>query len=210
MDIKASARPHLLVVDDDRMVLASLTQDLCEAGYRVTGAPSGEEAFVLARKKKPDLALLDVRMPGMNGIELGRLLSEHTGVPFFYLSAYGQDDVVKQAAEHGALGYLVKPLDIAQIVPEIETALSRAKEFKRLRDKEAQLTAALAGSRNVSMAVGLLMERNRLRREQAFDLLRAHARAQRRQVEDLACEMLENVEKLNFHALPENGGIRKS
>ena len=147
---------HILVVDDDRLVLAALADGLRGAGYRVTGAASGEEALAIAGRDAPDLALLDVRMPGMSGIELGRRLREQFSVPFLYHSAYGDQDVVQQAVEEGALGCLVKPLDIQQIVPSIEAALTRAHEMKKLHETETQLNAALAGSREISMVVGLL------------------------------------------------------
>lgn len=198
MNADKSAR-HILVVDDDRLVLASISRGLKQAGYRVSEASNGEDAVNAAGKSLPDLALLDVRMPVMNGIELGRLLREHAGVPFMYLSAYGQADIVTQAAEQGALGYLVKPLDIAQILPAVETALSRAAEIRKLRDTEAQLTTALAGSREVSMAVGLLMERHHLDRDEAFEALRSRARAGRRALPDVAREVLDSSEKLNFY-----------
>ena len=197
MNADPSGKAHILVVDDDRMVLAALSRGLRDAGYQVSEASNGEDAFVLAEKAKPDLALLDVRMPGMDGIELGRMLQQKTTVPFLYLSAYGQPDIVKQAVEHGALGYLVKPLDIPQIVPEIEAALSRAAELKKLRESEGQLSAALAGSREISMAVGLLMMRDRLDRAQAFELLRSHARSKRRPVAEVAKELLVSAENLN-------------
>ena len=198
MNTDKTAR-HILVVDDDRLVLASISRGLKQAGYRVSEASNGEDAVNAAGKSLPDLALLDVRMPVMNGIELGRLLREHAGVPFMYLSAYGQADIVTQAAEQGALGYLVKPLEIAQILPAVETALSRAAEIRNLRDKEGQLTTALAGSREVSMAVGLLMERHHLGRDEAFEALRSRARAGRRALPDVAREVLESSEKLNFY-----------
>ena len=197
MNADAPGKAHILIVDDDRMVLAALSRGLRDAGYQVSEASNGEDAFVLAEKAKPDLALLDVRMPGMDGIELGRMLQQKTTVPFLYLSAYGQPDIVKQAVEHGALGYLVKPLDIPQIVPEIEAALSRAAELKKLRESEGQLSAALAGSREISMAVGLLMMRDRLDRAQAFELLRSHARSKRRPVAEVAKELLVSAENLN-------------
>src|SRR3970282_1262376 len=127
---------HILVVDDDRLVLAALTEGLRAAGYRVTSAASGEVALGVAGRDAPELALLDVRMPGMSGIELGRKLREQGNVPFLFLSAYGDQEIVKQAAEEGALGYLVKPLDIQQIVPSIEGALARGSDIRKLRDSE--------------------------------------------------------------------------
>ena len=197
MTDRGAAARHILVVDDDRLVLASLTRGLREAGYEVSEASNGEHAFELARSRNPDLALLDVRMPGMSGIELGRLLREHTGVPFLFLSAYGQPDIVKHAAEHGALGYLVKPLDIPQILPSIEAALARAGEIRKLRDTEAQLNEALANSREISTAVGLLMERGHLDHEEAFEALRYYARSQRRKLQDIAKDLINGVETIN-------------
>ena len=187
---------HILVVDDDRLVLAALAEGLRGAGYRVTGVASGEEALASVARDAPDLALLDVRMPGMSGIELGRQVREKFGVPFLYLSAYGDQAMVQQAVDEGALGYLVKPLDIQQIVPSIEAALTRAGEIGKLRQSEEQLTTALAGNREISMAVGLLMMRDRMNREQAFDTLRGNARAQRRPIGEVAKELLSSAENL--------------
>lgn len=192
----AKTQRHILVVDDDRLVLAALTEGLRGAGYRVTGAASGEEALGAAERDAPDLALLDVRMPGMSGIELGGKLRKR-GFPFLFLSAYGDEEIVRQAAEEGALGYLVKPLEISQVLPSLEAALARSAEIRILRDSEAQLNAALAGSREVSMVVGLLMQRDRIDRMQAFELLRSSARARRRPVAELAGELLEAAENLN-------------
>src|SRR5262249_24560986 len=134
---------HILVVDDDRLVLAALAEGLRGAGYRVTGVASGEDALAIAGREAPGLALLDVGMPGINGIELGRRLREELGVPFLYLSAYGDQDMVQQAVDEGALGYLVKPLDIQQIAPSIQAALTRAGEIGALRRSEEQLNKAL-------------------------------------------------------------------
>jgi response regulator NasT len=187
---------HILVVDDDRLVLAALAEGLRAAGYRVTGVASGADALGVAGRDAPDLALLDVRMPGMNGIDLGQRLRERFGVPFLYLSAYGDQDIVQQAVDEGALGYLVKPLDIQQIVPSIEAALQRAGEIGKLRETESQLNTALAGSREISMAIGLLMMRDRVNREQAFDTLRSNARAQRRALAEVAKELLISAENL--------------
>lgn len=179
---------HIMIVDDDRLVLAALSRGLKDAGYRVSAAANGEDAYTIATRDPPDLALLDIRMPGMNGIELGRRLRER--VPFLYLSAYGDEDTVRDGVAQGALGYLVKPLDIAQILPAVQAALARAAEIRALHEKETQLMTALATNRETATAVGLLMERKRLDREQAFELLRAHARSARRSVQELARDLL--------------------
>ncbi len=174
-----------------------LPEKLRQAGYEVSEASNGADAFEIACNKNPDLALLDVFMPHMGGIELGRLLRERTGVPFMYLSGYGQSEIVAQASAQGALGYLVKPLDIRQILPSIEAALARAKDIRKLQDSEAQLSQALTGTREISMAAGVLMERSHLDQHDAFETLRRNARAQRRKVQDVAKELINGVETIN-------------
>lgn len=195
-------KAHILVVDDDRLILAMIGKGLRKAGYRVSEAGSGEEALRLATEGQPDLALLDVRMPGMSGLEVAEQFRRTHDIPFVFLSAYGDEDIVKQAAQHGALGYLVKPLDITQIVPEIEAALARARDIRALREKESQLTTALEGGRETSMAVGILMERRGLDRKEAFEMLRDYARSHRRRLEDAAAEVINAVETINLPGRP--------
>ena len=118
--------------------------------------------------------------------------------------------MVTQAAEEGALGYLVKPLAVQQIMPSIEAALTRAGDIRKLRESESQLNAALAGARAVSMAVGLLMMRDRINREQALELLRSNARSQRRPLTDVAGELLNSAENLyTINKLNDKSGHRK-
>lgn len=170
---------------------------LRDAGYRVSSAANGEDALKIVEEDPPDLALLDVRMPGMNGIAIGRLLRER--VPLLYLSAYGDDETVRDAIEQGAQGYLVKPLDIAQILPSLQAVLATSAEFRALRMKEEQLAAALAAGRVTATAVGVLVERHRIGRRQAIELLRAKARSRRRSVQVIAGELAEAYEKLNIN-----------
>jgi response regulator NasT len=114
------------------------------------------------------------------------------------LSAYSDTELVRLAVEEGALGYLVKPMDVTQIVPSIEAALARAAELRKLRDSEAHLNQALSANRDTATAVGVVMERYRLRRQEAFDALRVHARSQRRRLEDVAVEMVAAAEALSL------------
>ncbi len=147
--------------------------------------------------ERPDIAVLDVRMPGQSGLELAKQLQEQPGLPFIFLTAYGDEDIVREAIEHGALGYLVKPVDIHQLIPAIEAAVARAADLWNLRKTEQQLQTALNENREVSMAVGLLVERRRISRQQAFDALRATARTQRRKIGEVAEEILSAAELLN-------------
>lgn len=191
------AHLHILIVDDDRLVLADLSLGLRDAGYRVSAALDGKSALKIVEEDAPDLALLDLRMPGMGGLELARQLRRR--VPFLFLSAYSDAETVREATEQGALGYLVKPLDIGQIIPSLQAAFMQSMELGTLREKEYQLTTALAANRETAMALGVLMERKRIDRKQAFELLRTYARSTRRSVHSVASELLDASEKLNIN-----------
>lgn len=187
----------VLLVDDERLVLSTLGKGLEQAGYAVQACASVEEARRVMALARPDIAVLDIRMPGISGLDLASELNRERGIPFIFLTAYSETDMVRQAAENGALGYLVKPVDISQLVPAIEAALARAADLTRLRNIEQQLQTALNESREISMAVGLLMERRRLNRQQAFETLRTTARSQRRKIAEVAEEVLAAAELLN-------------
>ena len=187
----------VLLVDDDRLVLAMLQSGLEQAGYAVQACASAEEAQRVLALELPDLAVLDIRMPGTSGLELARMLATERAVPFLFLTACNEAEVVQQATEQGAIGYLVKPVGIPQLLPALEAALARAADIRKLRSTGTQLQTALNESREISMAVGLLMERRRLDRKQAFETLRLSARSQRCKIHEVAEEMLAAAELLN-------------
>jgi AmiR/NasT family two-component response regulator len=181
------------------LVLTTLARGLRSVGYRVTSAESAEEAEVwLASGERPDLAILDVRMPGQDGLYLAERLRALDHIPFMMLSAYNNAQIVEQAAASGALGYAVKPLDIPQLVPAIEAALARANELQGLRATRQQLQSALDAERDISIAVGITMMQHRLKRSDAFDLLRKTARNRRCKLAILASETILAGENLNF------------
>lgn len=192
-----SAGKRLLLVDDDRLVLSQIASGLVDAGFCVSTAESAEDAEVwLASGERPDLAILDVRMPGRGGLYLARRLHELDHIPFMVLSAYSDAETVEQAILGGALAYAVKPLDISQLLPSIEAALAHADELQDLRATRQQLQAALDAERNISIAVGVTMVQYRLERSAAFDLLRGSARKRRCKLADLATEIIETCETL--------------
>jgi DNA-binding response OmpR family regulator len=207
MNTPQAAKRSLLLVDDDPMLLALLSTVLRDAGYETLQAGSAEEAFPLAAQEDPDLALLDVNLPGMSGLELAAHLRTETAVPFLFLSVQDAKETVKQATAYGAVGYLVKPVEPLKVAPAVEAALARADDIKRLRRTEVNLTAALAAGRETSMAVGLLMARYQTDRNTAFEVLREYARSRRRKINEVATGLLEAEEILNgFHqAFREHG-----
>ena len=130
----------ILVVDDDRLVLATLAHGLAQAGYDVIDADNGDDAILLAREHKPDLALLDIRMEGKSGFDVAAYLREYCQMPFMFLSAFSDEETVAQVKALGAVAYLVKPLDIRQIVPAVEprSRTSRRSGASRPRPRRAR------------------------------------------------------------------------
>jgi CheY-like chemotaxis protein len=199
-----SARRLILLVDDDPALLEFLSVVLNHAGHDTLTAASAPEALqriAESESAKPGtdiaLALLDINMPGMSGLDLARRLREHTQVPFMFLSSVDDAETARQAASHGAVGFLVKPVDAGRLVSAFESALARADEIRQLRRTEANLNAALAAGRETSLAVGLLMSRYQTDRNTAFEVLRDHARASRRKVNEVAEQLVAAEELLN-------------
>jgi response regulator NasT len=188
----------ILVVDDDRLVLATVVAGLRQAGFAVLEADNGDDAILIARRQRPRLAILDMRMEGKSGIEVARYLAANTRTGFMFVSAFGDREIVEEANRLGALGYLVKPIDIRQIVPAVNAALARIADS----DREAQAFAepapeSGAGGRAESIAIGILMERLRIDQTRAVDALRTQARAEGSTVAALAASMVEAANRLN-------------
>ncbi|HSW07533.1 response regulator [Aquabacterium sp.] len=190
----------ILVVDDDRLVLATVSHGLAQAGYDVIDADNGDDAILLAREHKPDLALLDIRMEGKSGFDVAAYLREYLHTPFMFLSAFADDETVQQVRALGAVAYLVKPLDIGQIVPTVEAAFAglaaRAAERAVFRAPPPVLAVNDPVTDAVPMAVGVLMHRYSLQRGQALERLQKLAADEGRSLGDQAERLIEAVELL--------------
>ncbi len=201
MSSAPAAKRRILIVDDDPILLQFIGEVLRHAGYETVSASSGAQAIAQIEAREPDLALLDITMPGMSGLELARHLNELTSVPFMFLSAIGDGDSARQAAAYGAVGYVVKPVDAERLMAAFEAGLARADEIRQLRRTETNLNAALAAGRETSLAVGLLMGKFQTDRNTAFEVLRDHARSSRRKINEVADQLLAAEETLNsLHA----------
>ena len=181
---------HILTVEDDRLVLAGLAADLEERGYLVTKADSGEQAVRLADSARPDLVLMDICLPDMSGIDAARKINDRLGIPIIFLSAFNAEETVREAVRLGGFVYLVKPITIKQLVPAIESVLARAADLSKLRGSEQNLATALKQSREISVAIGMLMERHGISAEDAFELLRRNARDTRRKAAEVAQDVI--------------------
>ncbi len=191
-------KARILIADNDRLVLVNLASELRNAGYTIFEAHNDREAIRCCEEKQPDIAILDIRMPAMDGIEIGYKLQKLTGTPFLILSASDDKELVERATDLGALGYFVKPIESKQLVPMIEAALKRSVQIKKLQESESRLVSTLKNNQLTCTAVGVIMERHHLSRDAAFEKLRKHARSQRRKLTEIAAELVNAVETANI------------
>jgi two-component system, response regulator PdtaR len=194
---------RILVVDDDRLVLATVVHGLAQAGYDVIDADNGDDAILLAREHRPQLALLDIRMEGKSGFDVAETLRDAYAIPFMFLSAFADEATLAKVRELGAMDYLIKPLNVGQIVPAVDAV------FARLRGGEVAPVAAPAAVSTqapvhtlahlddaVPLAVGVLMHRHSLARAQAWQRLQKLAQEHQRTPLQQAERLLAAVEEL--------------
>lgn len=143
-ELRQNGRVCILIVDDDRLIRTMLSSGLRKAGYDTLEAASGEKALELIAQTTPDLALLDISMDGMSGVDLAQRLRDGTSIPFMVITIHGEDEFLAQAIQNGAVGYLLKLIDITKIIPAIEIGLARTQEIGQLRRSEADLNASLS------------------------------------------------------------------
>jgi response regulator NasT len=164
---------RILIAEDETIIRLDLRELLENAGFEVCAeAKDGLEAVELAASAEPDLAILDVKMPGLDGIEAARRILEERPIPIVMLTAYGQQELVSRAVEAGVFGYLVKPFRGTDLLPAIAAARARYEELAALREEAESLSEALAARKSIERAKGLLMAKEGLSEQEAFDRLR--------------------------------------
>jgi two-component system, response regulator PdtaR len=164
---------RVLVAEDETIIRLDLKGMLEAAGFDVCAeARDGEEAVRLARETEPDVVLLDVKMPRLDGIEAARQILDDRPLPIVMVTAYGEQELVSRAVEAGVFGYLVKPFRESDLLPAIETARARHAELVALREEAESLAEALAARKAIERAKGILMDREGLTEQEAFERLR--------------------------------------
>jgi response regulator NasT len=164
---------RILIAEDETIIRLDLRDLLERAGHEVVAeARDGEEAIAFAREHEPELAVMDVKMPKLDGIEAARLMLEERPIPIVMLTAYGQEELVTRAVEAGVYGYLVKPFREQDLVPAIATARARHEELAAVREEAESLADALAARKAIERAKGLLMAKDGLSEQDAFARLR--------------------------------------
>ena len=199
-----SQKGTVLVVDDNRLVLATLADGLTRAGYDVIDADNGDDAILLARQHRPDLALLDIRMEGKSGFDVAAYLRTYCQMPFMFLSAFSDGETAAKVRSLGALDYLVKPIEIGRIVPAVDAAFAKVHAQRSLGAAARPMPAATGPlSSGVAMAAGVLMHRYSIARAEALARLRTMAEAEHRSLADTAERIVAAVEALAAQGRPD-------
>jgi response regulator NasT len=180
-------RLRILLVDDESIIRLDLREMLKEHGHEIVGEGSnGEEAIALTRKLDPDLIVMDIKMPIMDGLEAVRQINADRTIPVIMLTAYSQPELVQQATELGVYGYLVKPIKEADILPAIEVALARAGELQALQQEVGSLKETIETRKQVEKAKGILMENYGLSEAAAFRKIQKLSMDKRKPLKEIA------------------------
>jgi AmiR/NasT family two-component response regulator len=188
-----SSRPstRVLIAEDEAIIRLDLKEMLEEEGFEVVGeAADGEAAVRLARESRADLVIMDIKMPGLDGLTAAERIASEGGGAVLVLTAFSQKELVQRAAEAGAIGYLVKPFQKADLMPAIEIALARHSELAAIRKEAASLTEQLETRKIVDRAKGHLMDRQQMSEAEAFRLIQKRAMDERRSMRSVAEEIV--------------------
>ncbi|MDQ2638235.1 MAG: ANTAR domain-containing response regulator [Actinomycetota bacterium] len=191
----AQTSRRVLVAEDEALIRMDLAEMLREEGYEVVGeAGDGQEAVDLAERLKPDLVIMDVKMPRRDGIDAASEIAGKRIAPIVILTAFSQRDLVERARDAGAMAYLVKPFTITDLVPAIEVAVSRFREISALEHEVATLADRLETRKLVERAKGLLQSRHEMTEPEAFKWIQRAAMDRRTTMKHVAEVVLENLE----------------
>ena len=189
----ATAR-RVLVAEDEALIRLDLIEMLSEEGYVVVGeAADGQEAVEQAEALRPDLVIMDVKMPKMDGIDAASIIAERRIAPVVILTAFSQRELVVRARDAGAMAYLVKPFGRRDLLPAVELAVSRFRELVALESEVAGLTDRLETRKTVERAKGLLMARHGLTEPEAFRWIQRSAMDRRTTMKVVAQAILESI-----------------
>jgi AmiR/NasT family two-component response regulator len=178
---------RILIADDESIRLLSLRKQLAGLGHQVVAeASTGDEAVALARSAQPDLAILDIKMPVMDGIEAAEKITQARPIPIILLTAYGEAQLIERAAQANISAYLMKPVAEEDLVPTITLALARFRQFQALRQEVADLREALEARKTIERAKGILMRRLNLSEEEAFRRLQKQSQDANRKLAQVA------------------------
>lgn len=180
-------RLRILLADDEAILRLDLREMLADAGHEIVGeAANGQEAVKLARELKPEIIIMDVKMPIMDGITAAKLIAEENIAPVLLLTAYSQQDIVDKASEAGVIAYLVKPIREEQLFPAMEIAVKRFNEVQALNAELGELKESLETRKLLDRAKGILMTAHGMTEQEAYRKMQQFSMAKRISLKELA------------------------
>ena len=183
---------RVVIAEDEAIIRLDLKETLEEEGYEVVGETGrGDEAVDLVKQHQPDLAILDVKMPGMDGLEAASAITAEKGAAVMILTAFSQRDLIEKARDAGALAYLVKPFQKSELIPAVEVALGRFQEMKALADENLSLSDQLETRKVVDRAKGKLMDGHDMSEGDAFRFLQKTAMDTRSTLKQVAQDVID-------------------
>lgn len=187
---------RILLADDEALIRLDLREMLTEAGHEIVGeAANGQDAVQLAQELHPDIVIMDVKMPVMDGLTAAQQITEAEIAPVLLLTAYSQQDIVVRATEAGVIAYLVKPVREQQLFPAIEVAVSRFRAWQELGRELDELKESLATRKLVDRAKGILMTAHKMTEQEAYRKMQQFSMAKRISLKKLAEEIIAADEK---------------
>ena len=187
---------RILIADNESIIRMDLKELLEEAGHEVVGeAADGLKAVELTRKLKPDLVIMDIKMPEMDGIAAAKMISNEKLAPVLLLTAYSQKEIVEKAKDSGVLAYLVKPVKESNLFPAMEIALSRFKEYMQIEQELLDLRNSLETRKILDRAKGMLMDAYNLSEQEAFRRIQQYSMAKRKSIREVAEAIIDASKK---------------
>lgn len=191
-----ATKRRAIVVEDEALIRMDIVETLREGGYDVVGeASNGEEAVALARKFKPDVVVMDVKMPVMDGITAAEHIAKERLAPVVLLTAFSQTELVERARDAGAMAYVVKPFTPADLLPAVEIAASRFVEIRALENEIADINERMATRKTVERAKGILMEKMQLNEPEAFRWIQKTSMDRRLTMREVAEAVIDQMGK---------------
>lgn len=185
---------RIVIADNESIIRMDLKEILEEAGHNVVGeAPDGVKAVELARKYRPDLVIMDIKMPEMDGITAAKIISNEKLSPVLLLTAFSQKEIVEKAKDSGVLAYLVKPVKEANLFPAMEIALSRFQEFAELERELEEVKNSLETRKVLDRAKGILMDAYNLTESEAYRRIQQYSMSKRKSIREVAAAIVESA-----------------
>jgi response regulator NasT len=186
----------IIIADDEALIRMDLREMLTAAGHQVIGeGANGEEALEAARTLHPDLVIMDVKMPKMDGLTAAKLINEEQLAPVLLLTAYSQKDIVEQAKEAGVLAYIVKPVREEQLFPALEIAVSRFEEFRSFKEEVDHLRESLETRKLLDRAKGILMTAHGFTEQEAYRRMQQFSMNRRMSIKEVAQAIVDAATK---------------